>query len=407
MVVSVTSSNAILVFRKRSSSTRSWLTNGPACDLEIFTFVHPSTRIFRTAFRNQCAGQLSFVELCEIVGVLEDDRRSRSAIPGPLGKAEARRKTDVQDFYHAMHLALLIHQKKITHFHAHFATSATTAARWAARIAGIRYSVTMHANDIFHESVDPADLVAKIDDSKFVVTVSEYNRQYLAKRFDCTDKIHRIYNGLDLKKFGYKSPVSRPRRIVAVGRLVHKKGFADLIDACRLLADQAIDFSCDIIGGGELERALGDRIAQLQLHDRVRLTGPLPQNDVRRIIGQSAMLVAPCVVADDGNRDGLPTVITEALALGTPCISTAVTGIPEIVRDQETGIIVSQNSPHELASAMIRLLDNERLGISLATSARQLVEREFDLHNNVARIRELFLDSAIKSPHFSTANQVV
>ncbi len=322
------------------------------------------------------------------------------------------RKTDVQDFYHAMHLALLIKQKKITHLHAHFATSATTAARWAARIAGIRYSVTMHANDIFHEMVDPLDLAAKIDDSEFVVTVSEYNRRYLANRFECADKIHRIYNGLDLQKFGYKSPVSRPRHIVAVGRLVQKKGFADLIDACRLLADQGIDFSCDIIGGGELERTLGDRIAQLQLHDRVRLTGPLPQNDVRRIIGQSAMLVAPCVVAEDGNRDGLPTVITEALALGTPCISTAVTGIPEIVRNQETGIIVRQNNPQELASAMICLLDNERLRISLATSARQLVEREFDLHNNVAKIRELFLDSVEtpatpSRPHITTANQVL
>ncbi len=270
----------------------------------------------------------------------------------------------------------------------------------------------MHANDIFHETVDPLDLAAKIDDAEFVVTVSEYNRRYLANRFECADKIHRIYNGLDLQKFGFTSPIRRPRHIVAVGRLVHKKGFADLIDACRLLADQAIDFSCEIIGGGELEKELNDRIMQLQLQDRVRLRGTLPQNDVRRIIGQSAMLVAPCVVADDGNRDGLPTVITEALALGTPCISTDVTGIPEIVRDQETGIIVSQNSPHELASAMIRLLDNKRLGISLATSARQLVEREFDLHKNVARIRELIFDSpeTLAMPsrsHFSTANQVV
>lgn len=300
----------------------------------------------------------------------------------------------VIDAYQAIKLAEAIREKKISHLHAHFATAAATVAQMAARIAGISFSVTMHAKDIFHESVNREDLAGKIAGAKFVVTVSDFNRRYLMSKFRHGDKIHRIYNGLDLDEFGFTPPDGRSNRIVAIGRLVPKKGFAHLIDACRILADNSVDFSCKIVGTGELELSLKEQIESLSLGRHVQLVGPQPQNVVRELIRSSTVLAAPCVISEDGNRDGLPTVITESLALGTPCISTDVTGIPEIVRHQETGIVVEQGCAAQLANGLTQLLNDPALRLSLAKNARVLVEQEFDIHKNVLRIRDLFPEPA-------------
>lgn len=310
------------------------------------------------------------------------------------------------DAYQAIQLASEIRNRNISHLHAHFATSAATVAQLAARIAGITYSVTMHAKDIFHESVNPKDLRTKITDAKFVVTVSDYNRTFLSDTYGFSDKIHRIYNGLDLDLFSFQPPTRRANKIITVGRLVPKKGIGHLVDACRILANQGVQFSCDIVGTGELEEELRNQIEALSLQDRVHLIGPQPQNIVREMIQGAAVFAAPCVIGPDGNRDGLPTVITESLALGTPSISTDVTGIPEIIRHQDTGILVGQENASELAEQIQRLLSEPKLRNSLAQNARQLIEEEFDSHKNVARIRQLFPESPTSQPAIAQAAQL-
>jgi len=312
------------------------------------------------------------------------------------------RHASVVDVYQAVRLAEHVRERKINHLHAHFATAAATVAQMAARIADISFSVTMHAKDIFHESVDPADLESKIADSRFVVTVSEFNRDYLAGKFGFQEKIHCIYNGLDLDLFQFHPPTDGSKKICAVGRLVPKKGFTHLIEACRILSENRVDFTCDVIGSGELESDLNNQITSSGLQDQVKLLGPLPQNIVLEKICASTVLAAPCVVGPDGNRDGLPTVITESLALGTPCISTDVTGIPEIIRHGKTGILVTQGSATELADELNRLLSDQKLCLALAQNARQLVESEFDGKNNVARIRELFPLPAVRTTNLKT-----
>lgn len=251
---------------------------------------------------------------------------------------------DVDDVYQALLMADMIHEGKFTLMHAHFGSIATTVARLVSKLTGVPYLFTAHAKDIFHESVVPMDLCHKLADAASVITVSDYNMEYLRNRYDdAADAVIRVYNGLDLSKFRYESPLDRPRCIVGVGRLVEKKGWNILIDACAILAQRGCDFECELIGTGQLEEELHGQVAQHRLDDRVQMLGPRSQGDAMRHVQNSGVFVTPCVIGSDGNRDGLPTALLEAMALGTPCISTDVTGIPEAVRNGETGLVVPQH----------------------------------------------------------------
>lgn len=320
--------------------------------------------------------------------------------PGSGGLLEECGGADVKILYQAMELALAIRREGIDHLHAHFATSATSVARLAARIAGVDYTFTAHAKDIFHDSVEEEDLRTKLSDAATVVTVSDFNVADLRRRFGgAADRVQRIYNGLDLQEFPFHSGGRRTRRIVAVGRLVEKKGFPVLIDACALLRDQGEDFQCQIIGGGDQEDRLRRRIQEKRLQEQVELTGLLPRKKVIGALRNAAVVAAPCVEGSDGNRDGLPTVLLEAMALGAPCVSTGVTGIPELVEDGSTGLLVPQGDAHALAGALLRILNHPELGRSVAVRARRRIEADFDIHKNAAHLRRLFRSDAQVATH--------
>ncbi len=299
---------------------------------------------------------------------------------------------EAEAVHQAIVLAQDVEERGITHLHAHFATAATSVARLAALMTGVPYSFTAHAKDIYCDvAVGEADLRRKLRDAASVVTVSDYNLEYLRTRFGAdADRVRRIYNGLDLQELGYAPPEGRPPIVAGVGRLVEKKGFGDLVDAAALLRKRGRAFRCEIIGDGVLRGALAEQVRRLDLGEHVELTGALPRGEVYRRVASAAVLAAPCVVAADGNRDGLPTVLLEAMALGTPCVSTPVTGIPELVREGETGLIVSERDPGALADALERLLDDERLARRLAQNARTLVEADFDIERNSVALREVF-----------------
>ena len=299
---------------------------------------------------------------------------------------------DVATVYQGIQLAIAVKEKGINHLHAHFATAAAGVARIAARLANITYTFTAHAKDIFHESVVEDDLRAKLHDAAATVTVSDFNVDFLQQTYgDDAARVTRIFNGLELDRFPYRSPEKRPPKIVAVGRLVEKKGFCDLIKACDILADRALVFKCQIIGEGELATQLQQQIEQNGLTHRVELVGPRPQSEIVGLLQNAAVFAAPCVIGQDGNRDGLPTVLLESMALGTPCISTDVTGIPEILHHEETGLLVGQEDPIALADAIERLINDAPLRVRLAAQARQLIESQFDIHQNAGRIRGHFV----------------
>lgn len=293
--------------------------------------------------------------------------------------------------YQAAWLAREVVTRGITHLHAHFGTVATSVARLAAHFANVPYTFTAHAKDIFHESVDPADLQRKLSDAAAVVTVSDYNQHYLQQTYSLPPhQIRRIYNGLNLTQLQFVAPRQRPRTILSVGRLVEKKGLPILLDACALLKHQGCDVRCDIVGTGPQDASLRHHIERLNLQAQVQLVGPRPQPEVFERMQQAAVFVAPYIVGNDGNRDGLPTVLLEAMALGTPCVATDVTGIPEVVRHEQTGLLVPQRDAAQLAIALQRLLDQPTLGMQLATQARHLIETDFDIARNAAALRQLF-----------------
>ncbi len=299
------------------------------------------------------------------------------------------------EVYQALLLVREIRARRIEHLHAHFATTASAVARLAAHWAGIPYTLTAHAKDIYHEQVDQADLGRKLADAAAVVTVSDYNLDHLCRTFPASaTHIHRIYNGLDLDSFSYAEPKAASRRIVAVGRLVEKKGFSDLIEACALLTQSGVDYQCEIIGTGDLEESLRQQISQCHLEESVRLAGPRPLPEVARALREAAVMVAPCITASTGDRDGLPTVLLEAMALGTPCISTRVAGIPELVQHEKTGLLVPERQPAQLAGAIGRLLADGRLRLNLSTAARRLMEGQFNIRQGAASIRQLFVTAA-------------
>lgn len=297
----------------------------------------------------------------------------------------------IHELAQAVKLAFEVQKRGINHLHAHFGTQAATVARLAAAFAGIGYTFTAHAKDIYFQYEEAVRLDKKMRDAAATVTVSDYNLAYLREQYGSdADKAVRIYNGMDLSKFPYSEFGTRERHILAVGRLVPKKGFDVLLDAIALLKKQNVDMRCTLVGSGKLEKELADKIEALGIGGSITMAGPMPQQDIIRMMKAANMVVAPCVVSEDGDRDGLPTVLLEAMALGTPVISTQVAGIPELVSDGLTGLCVPERDPQALADAMKRLLDDHDLCRTLSRNGRDLIEREYDEDRNAAQLRRVF-----------------
>ncbi len=317
--------------------------------------------------------------------------RAESALPGLAATLPELTSASVTDAAQALEVALLSVERGVDHLHAHFATVGTTVARLAGLLADIPYSFTAHAKDIFHESVDPGDLRTKLADAAAVVTVSDFNLDHLRSTFGSdAATVRRIYNGLDLDAFPYRSPADRPPVVVAVGRLVEKKGFQDLVTACAVLRDRGTRVACRIVGAGPEEAALRAQVSSLGLEGTVELLGPRVQHEVAELVQGAAAFAAPCVVGEDGNRDGMPTVLLEAMALGAPCVATPVTGIPELLDDERSGLLVDERSPVALAGAIERLVDDSDLRVALAEAARARIEADFDVHQQAALVRSCF-----------------
>ena len=311
-----------------------------------------------------------------------------------------QRLATVKHFWRAGWLARELEQAGVTHLHAHFAHGPASVAHFVHLLTGLPYSVTAHAKDIY--TSPPDRLALRLRAARFVVTCTGYNAQYLAGLMGtaAAQRLHRIYHGVDLHKFGPNSCTAPGSRtpgdtptILAVGRLVEKKGYPYLIDACRLLIDRGYDVRLRIVGGGEMKEALRRHIAEVGLDERIELLGARPQDEVIELYRTATVFALPCVVLDNGDRDGIPNVLVEAMRLGLPVVSTAVSGIPELVVDEETGLLVPPRDTGALESALARLLDDAELRARLAAGAAHRVAHEFDLAANATMLKALLVEA--------------
>lgn len=293
----------------------------------------------------------------------------------------------------AVAVARMAREHGVVHLHAHFASVATTVARLAASIAGLPYSFTAHAKDIFHEDVDPTDLAEKFDGAHHSITISEYNRAHLLREFgsERCRNLRLVRNGLELERFPFRprATISGTPHLLGVGRLVEKKGFELLIEAARRLRDSGTECRVDIVGDGPLRDTLQNLISSYQLDDVVHLLGPRTQEEVRTLLGEADLFVAPFVVGTDGNADGLPTVLLEAMATGIPCIAGDVTAVGEVIRTGETGWLVPSGDVDALLACVVEALDPATDIDAMTRAARALIEAEYDSTGQAARLREL------------------
>jgi glycosyltransferase involved in cell wall biosynthesis len=336
-------------------------------------------------------------------GVWESFRAAASAgltdgVSQAFGELAA---ADPDDAVQAINLAAELQRRNVRHLHAHFASAAAAVARLASLITGTPYSFTAHAADIFRDTVSRDDLRAKLADAHHVVTISDYNLQYLRHHFpQQAERLRLVRNGLELARFPYRDPrpVGTTVRVAAVGRLVEKKGFQHLLPALASLIGSGVRADVRIAGTGMMANELQSTIEELGLSRHVRMLGPQTQDQIHELLDWADVFVAPCIVGSDGNADGIPTVLLEAMATGTPCVSTAVTGIPEVIRDGSTGVLVEPGDPALLVEAIRRITSPATDRTLLARNARALIEREYDAGRQAAALRRLALQTFVQRP---------
>ena len=281
---------------------------------------------------------------------------------------------------------------EIGHIHAPWATWPTTVALVLSRLQNVPFSFTAHAHDIYKNQML---LKEKISQAKAVITISDFNRNYLRGLASSRDrnKIFTIYLGVNFKdlRFSKKRKANTVPLILAVGRLVPYKGFSYLIDALDLIKRQGKGFRAIIIGGGPEFPHLKQKIAEKGLVGDVELLGPLNFKEVERYFEKADIFVVPSVIEPLGQFDGIPVVLFEAMAAKVPIVSTLVSGIPEAVKDGETGLLVKERDAESLAVAIRTLLDDPKLGERFGEAGFKRARRMFDLHKNVERLKQVIL----------------
>lgn len=318
------------------------------------------------------------------------------------------RKVFIKEFLQAGSVAHDVLQRgDIGHLHGHFCHGVTTVTWWAARLAGLGFSFTAHAKDIYQPELNPGRLLErKLGAARFVATCTCANAEVLRARHPRPDDVHAIYHGLDTDWF---SPPAVDRRarppgpiILAVGRLVEKKGFDLLVQACARLRDQGLAFRCHIVGEpGPAGPGLQALIAELGLGGHVQLHGAVAQDALRDVYARARVFALPCRITADGDRDGFPNVLAEAMAMGVPIVTSPISGIPEMVDDGEHGLLVAPGDVSALAEALTRLLADDELHQRLARQGRARICERFDSRRTTLDLHALLarqLDGASGLP---------
>ena len=276
------------------------------------------------------------------------------------------------------------------HIHAHFATYPALAGWVCKRLIGSSYSFTVHAHDLY---VHTSMLSMKVAEARFVVTISDYNRALLEQISDGHTPIHVVHAGIDTQAYPFRPrpiPTHGPVRALTVASLQSYKGHAVLLAALAMGGPAVDRITLDLIGDGVLRSDLEHQVERLGLGARVRFLGSRNEVEVRSALDQADLFVLPSIVADDGQMEGLPVALMEALACGVPTISTHLSGIPEIIIDGVTGLLALPGDAGSLNRTMAAMVNRGAAAIEFAESGRTLVSNEFDLERSVSALSRLF-----------------
>jgi glycosyltransferase involved in cell wall biosynthesis len=301
----------------------------------------------------------------------------------------ARRDDTWRRFVQAGIVARRVRRDGVSVIHAHFATAAAEVAGHAAALAGVPFTVTAHAKDIYARE-NAGLLTRRVAAASTVVTVTDHNRRHLRVELPNT-RVALVRNGVPAGT-AYGPSIEGP--ILAVARLVEKKGLDVLIDAMAMVRLVHGAARLEIIGDGPLRDDLERHAVELGLADHVRFRGAQPSTVVEAAYGAAAMVVLPCRVASDGDRDGLPTVLVEAMSHAVPVISTDVVGIGELINDGITGMLVAADDPADLARAIVTLIDDPARADALGRAGRRQVMAEFDPAASARDLAAVFAGAA-------------
>lgn len=301
----------------------------------------------------------------------------------------------LKELMQAGYLAGEMKRSGCTHLHAHFANAPTTVAELIKSFSGIPYSFTAHAKDIYRSNAHELD--RKIAGADFVLTCTGFNLRHLRQLSTSRTPIDCIYHGIDLTLFdgrrkgeGDESASSTAPLILSVGRFCEKKGLPYLIRACKLLKDSGSNFRCRIIGYGPMQEELDSLIDNLDLRDRLTLVGKMTQNQIADQYREADIFALPCLVTDDGDRDGIPNVLIEAMAQRIPVVSTDVSGISELVTPMDNGLLVPEKDAEALAFAIDRLLRDSELRHRMGDNGRARVLSYFSLETSASAVWTAF-----------------
>jgi colanic acid/amylovoran biosynthesis glycosyltransferase len=295
-------------------------------------------------------------------------------------------------FPKSVYFAKQLKEQQIEHIHAHFVWINAVSAQVAADLLGLPISLHAHAWDIFRRN--QKCVKRQVDLATSIITVSEYHRQFLLSLSNNPDlDVRIVHYGLDPGEFMPIAPKSNNRtvQILSVGRLVEKKGFEYLIEACTILTSKAIPYNCLIVGEGP-DQGLKQMIARPDFHGNVTLLGAKNITEIIELYQMSDIFAIPCVVANSGDRDGMPNVLLEAMAMQLPVVTTPVTGNPELVKDGVNGLLVPERDSQALANALERLIGNPGLRSKLGMAGRQTILEGFDIKSTSIQMLEIFED---------------
>lgn len=293
----------------------------------------------------------------------------------------------------AIYIAKRIADENITHIHAHYATHPSLVTWVVKQFTGVDYSITVHAHDIF---VQKAMLKPKIETARFIVAISEFNKKHLSEQIGAhtVAKTHIIHCGIKPEWYPFSTRTFDTRKerfeMLNIGSLRDYKGQKYLVEACQLLKQKNINFRCRIVGEGPERQALVDLIHKQNLGNEVELLGFLPEDQIAELLLKVHCYVQPSIITSSGKMEGIPVVLMEALASGVPVIATRISGIPELIRPNQTGVLIPQEDPEALAQAILELCQNYENAVYMAQKGKDLVLQEYTISGSVKHLSNLF-----------------